>query len=346
TDMLTRILGKKWKLPDEQVWYWQFKYEDAKIRRQEKSWFRQMPNDDFEALLGEHDSVYSQETIAEIKKTRERKIEVYGILGSGIKERHDPAPVEVDNSRSRVAIDWLTPGMVPLEWMLMPMTGKPENLKFDPLKKLIVFEPPQKGFRYALGVDPGTGIGGDRTVISVNRCARTEAFPDTQVAEFASDDIDNVEVYAWCAAIAAWYGIYYDEDETVRFVIEQKRKYGDSCYHALKLHGFKNHHIFRMYDKKTLRPRPSVNPREGWFTNEWSRPMLLNAFKFAVDNGWYKVNSRWLMEELEGHEQRLTEGGKTRADHARGKHDDRIFAASMSYFTMHDMDKLMEREHK
>jgi len=52
------------------------------------------------------------------------------------------------------------------------------------------------------------------------------------------------------------------------------------------------------------------------------------------------------MEELEGHEQRLTEGGKTRADHARGKHDDRIFAASMSYFTMHDMDKLMEREHK
>src|SRR6185312_7845417 len=48
TDMLTRILGKKWKLPDEQVWFWQFKYEDAKIRRQEKSWFRQMPNEDFE----------------------------------------------------------------------------------------------------------------------------------------------------------------------------------------------------------------------------------------------------------------------------------------------------------
>ena len=42
----------------------------------------------------------------------------------------------------------------------------------------------------------------------------------------------------------------------------------------------------------------------------------------------------------------MTEGGKTRADHARGKHDDRIFAAAMSYFTNHDLDVMMEREHK
>src|SRR6185369_6095758 len=65
-----------------------------------------------------------------------------------------------------------------------------------------------------------------------------------------------------------------------------------------------------------------------------------------VDNGWFKVNSKWLVEEMEGHEQRMTEGGKTKSDHARGKHDDRIFAAAMSYFTHHDLDAMMEREHK
>ncbi len=345
TDILRNILGPKWKLPDDQMWYWQFNYEDHKLRRIEKSWARQMPNDDFEGLVGEHDSVYGWDVIEEVRTKRERSIEVFGIVGSGIKERHDPAPIEVDYSKSRIAINWQTPHGIPLEWMLMPITGNSEDAKFDPLKRLIVYQRPEKGARYSVAIDPGTGVGGDRTAICVTKTG-FDAFADVQVAEFASDDIDNVEISAWAIAIAAWYSQFYDEDETVRVIIEQKRKYGDSVYHAMKLHGFKNHHIFRMYDKKTLRPRPTVNPREGWFTNEWSRPMLLSAYKHAVDNGWFKPNSRWLVQEMEGHEQRVTEGGKTRADHASGKHDDRLFAAAMSYFTHHDLDALMEREHK
>ncbi len=345
TEILRDILGQKWRLPDEQMWYWQFNHEDHKMRRIEKSWLRQMCCDDFEALIGEHDSVYGWDVIEEVRSRREKSIEVYGIIGSGIKERHDPSPAEVDYSRSRLAINWQTPHGIPLEWMLMPITGNPEDAKFDPLKRLIVYARPEKGARYSVAIDPGTGVGGDRTAICVTKTG-FDAFPDVQVAEFASDDIDNVEISAWAIAIAAWYSQFYDEDETVRIIIEQKRKYGDSVYHAMKLHGFKNHHIFRMYDKKTLRPRPSVNPREGWFTNEWSRPMLLSAYKHAVDNGWFKVNSIWLLGEMEGHEQRVTEGGKTRADHASGKHDDRLFAAAMSYLTHHDLDALMEREHK
>lgn len=345
TDILSRLYGKDWRLPDEQVWYWQFNYEDSKLRRQEKSWQRQMACDDFDALVGEHDSVYGQDTLNEINAKREKSTELFGIIGGGIREAHDPAPIEVDYSRPRIAIDWRTPNGIPVEWVLMPLTGNPEADKFDPLKKFIVYERPDKGVRYSIGVDPGTGVGGDRTAICITRTGYG-AFPDVQVAEFASDDIGNTEIFAFVACMAAWYGQFYDEGETVRIIIEQKRKYGDSCYHALKLHGFKNHHKFRMYDKKTLRERPSSNPREGWFTNEWSRPMLLDCYKNACTNGWMKVNSKWLLAEMEGHEQRVTEGGKTRADHARGRHDDRLFAASMAYFTNHDMDALMEREHK
>lgn len=345
TEVLSQILGPKWRLPNEQVWYWQFNYEDAKLRRQEKSWQRQMACDDFDALIGDHDSVYGWDVIQDIHTKREKKVELFGILGGGINERHDPAPIEVSYKLPRIAVDWRTPNGIPIEWMFMPLTGDVEEPKFDPLKKLIVYERPIKGARYSIGVDPGTGVGGDRTAICIVKTGY-DAFPDVQVAEFASDDIGNTEIFAYVAAIAAWYGQFYDEDSTVRIIIEQKRKYGDSCYHALKLHGFKNHHKFRMYDKKTLRERASVNPREGWFTNEWSRPMLLDTFKNAVNNSWFKVNSRWLLGEMEGHEQRVTEGGKTRADHASGKHDDRLFAAAMAHFTLHDLDVLMEREHK
>jgi hypothetical protein len=342
TEMIKRILGAKWSLPVAQQWFWEFNYQDAKRRRTDKSWARQMPCDDFEALTGENDSVFDWDTVQNIETQREKTVDVYGILGEGIAEKHDPPPVSVDYERERIVIDWQTPREIKLQWVLMPLTGDPESANFDPLKKLLIYEHPQKGMMYSVGVDPGTGVGGDRTAVTVTRNGQ-DAIADVQVAEFASDDISNVEVYAWVAAITAYYGQFMEEGQQPKIVIEQRRKYGDSCYHALKLHGFRKHHHFREYDKKTLRPREADNAREGWFTNAWSRPLLLGMFKFAVDGEWYVVNSKWLLAEIEGFEQRFTTDGKTKMDHAGGKHDDRIFAAAMSYFTLHDLDVMAER---
>lgn len=300
--------------------------------------------DDFEALTGENDSVFDWETINVIQERRKKTCDVYGLLGDGIAEKHDPAPADVDPKGKRIVVPWKTPGEVRLEWVMMPIAANPEEKTFNPLKRLLVYEHPRPDAFYSIGVDPGTGVGGDRTPIIVTETGRDE-FPDIQVAEFACDDISNVEIYVWVAAIAAYYGQYM-EDSQPRIVIEQRRKYGDSCYHALKLHGFRNHHKFREYDKRTLRPIESSNQREGWFTNAWSRPLLLSMFKYAVDNGWFQVNSRWLLEEIEGFEQKFTESGATRMDHMQGKHDDRIFAAAMSYFTLHDLDVMAERAKK
>jgi len=343
SESLVRVVGKNWAMPREQQWFWEFNYESALRRRTEKSWLRHMPCDDYDALIGENDSVFDWGTIYSIQSSRKKSVEVYAVIGDGIAERHEPPPIEASDGR-RIIIPWKTPGDVRLEWILLPLKGEPEESTFKPLKKLLIYEHPQKGAMYSIGVDPGTGVGGDRTAINVTRTGY-DALPDTNVAEFASDDISNVEIYVWVAAMTAYYGQYM-EDSQPRIVIEQRRKYGDSCYHALKLHGFRNHHKFREYDKKTLRPVQQSNQREGWFTNAWSRPLLLGMFKYAVDNGWYEVNSRWLLEEIEGLEQKTTESGATRMDHMQGKHDDRIFAAAMAYFTLHDLDVMAERAKK
>lgn len=345
TPMLSGLLGKNWRLPDVQKWYWQFNWEDAVARRQEKSWTRQMPCDDYEALIGENDSVFDHQTIIEVNTNRKKGIEVYGILGEGIAEKHDPPVEEVEKDQPRIMIPWRTVHDVRLEWVLMPLGGNPESSSYSPLKKLLVYQEPQEDALYSIGIDTGFGVGGDRTVICVNRFG-LDAVPDMQVAEFAADDITNVEVYAWAMAIAAWYGQYMEDGQTPRFVIEQRRKYGDSCYHALKLHGFRNHHHFREYDKKTLRPVPHQNAREGWWTNEWSRPLLLGTFKHAVENGWYVINSRWTLHEIEALEQIVGSTGKIRQDHRADEHDDRIFAAAMAYFTFHDNDLMAERSKK
>lgn len=343
TDIIRRVLGDDWKMPIEQQWFWEFNYQYGKRRRAEKSWLRQMPCDDFEALTGDKDSVFDQDSLNLIEQNRKREFDAYGILGEGVAEKHDPPTFDVDGGATRLYAEWTTPKEDRYEWTFMPMRYlDPEKPTFNPMKKLLIYEHPMKGCDYAIGVDTGTGVGGDRSIISVSRTQGDEK-PDIQVAEFCSDDITNVEIYAYVMAISALYATYMEEGRHPKLIIEQKRKYGDTCQHQLLLHGMKRHHEFVAYDKKTFKAKVHAGGRLGWFTNEWSRPMLLGMFKYAVENGWYVVNSRWLLEEIEGFEQHLTTSGKTRMDHQTGKHDDRIFAGAMSYFTSHHLDLMMQR---
>ena len=127
-----------------------------------------------------------------------------------------------------------------------------------------------------------------------------------------------------------------------------KRKFGDLPYHLLREMGFRRWHKWGHGSSRavfTEHPREKFG-RVGWFTNEWSRPLLLAAFQGAVDGGWYVVRSKYLMGEMATHEQRITASGKTRCDHESGGHDDRMFAEAQSYFTMHQRDVLAEREKK
>ncbi len=343
TEILTKILGKGWKLPIEQQWFWQWNFMDCRRRGTEKSWLRQMPCDDFDALVGDHDSVFDRDAIGKIDATRNRTPDVYAIIGEGIAQKHEPPPFDISDGK-RLLADWTTPKDERYEWCFLPIRDNDtEKSTFNPNKKLVIYEYPEKNADYSIGADTGTGVGGDRSPIIVTR-AGSEAWPDVQVAEFCCDDITNTEIYAYVAAIAALYGQFMEEGKHPKIIIEQKRKYGDTCQHQLLLMGMRRHHEFISYDKKTLRPKAREGSRLGWFTNEWSRPMLLGCFKYAVENGWFVVNSRWLMNEIEEFEQRLTTAGKTRMDHQSGKHDDRIFGAAMSYFTNHHLDSMMARE--
>ena len=71
--------------------------------------------------------------------------------------------------------------------------------------------------------------------------------------------------------------------------------------------------------------------------------MLLETYKYASANGWCKINSRFLLAEMEKSEQFVGSSGKIREDHVTGEHDDRKFAMAMAYFTWHDSDLMAER---
>ncbi|MGA8148205.1 MAG: hypothetical protein WB870_11610 [Gallionellaceae bacterium] len=352
TPMLAKILGAEWKMPIEQQWFWQFNYDEAVGQRVEKSWIRQMPGDDYEALLGEREKVVGEGTIEVMRCSQSEvsKIPVYMLIGDGVPEKYEPPTDDVwygDDSPPRLKCSWKNNVGETFNWMFVPMKPVPEE-KFDPLGKFLIFEEPKPGFDYSVALDTGTGVGGDRSALGATRVG-TDADPDVEVAEYASDDVSLDDIYIFGCALTALYSKHLVDHRHPKIIIEQRRKYGDRPYSLMRFGmGFTRWHLWGQgFDRKTREDKHiGKNARVGWFTNEWSRPMLLGAFFGAVENKWYVVRSKWLAEEMEGMEQRITESGKTRVDHESGEHDDRVFRAAMGYFTMHRHDVMASRMKK
>ena len=364
--MLAKILGKDWKMPIEQQWFWQFNYDDHKRRRVEKSWLRQMPCDDYEALMGERDKIVGEETVEIMNSTKKLVADTpaYMVVGDGITQKYEPDESLVwygEDALPRLKCNWEhyprgSRSKETFEWMFVPL--KPTiyhrmsdrerhnaEVEFEPLEKFLIWEEPQEGYDYSIGIDTGTGVGGDRSVVSVNRMALSEDEPDVQVAEFASDSISLDQICWWFCAASALYSKYMKNKPHPKMVIEQIRKHGDLPFHQAKNAGFRRWHEWGShFDVKVWKAHSKgESGKIGWFTNPWSRPILLASFFGAVENGWYTVRSKWLAQEITDMEQKVTDSGATRADHESGKHDDRVFAAAMSYFTLHQCEVMASR---
>jgi hypothetical protein len=346
TEMLKRLMGAEWAMPPDQQWFWEFNHEDHKRRRVEKSWYRQMPSDDYEALLGENDKVYSEAAIEVVTKSVESldKTPVYMLVGEDIPEKREPKHDRVwygEDAPPRLRTTWISKKGTPLEWMFVPL--KPESEKsFNPLEKFLIWETRREGYDYSIGWDTGTGVGGDRTAASVRRHGHPDE-PCVQVAEFASDSISEAEIYAYIAALASLYSPCGERPHP-KLCIEMKRKFGDLPYHMTRQLGFRRWHEWGGgFDRKTFEERVGKRGRVGWFTNEWSRPLLLSAYQYGVENGWAEVKSKWLAQEIQDLEQRVTASGKTRVDHESGGHNDRVFADAQAYWTMNQSSVMIER---
>jgi hypothetical protein len=125
-----------------------------------------------------------------------------------------------------------------MEWVFLPLrTSDMERPEFSPLKKLIVYEYPEPGCGLFNRRRPRHRRGKGSLPHLRHQAMARDALPDIQVAEFTTDDLTNVEIYAYVAAIAALYGMYMDEGRHPKIIIEQKRKYGDTCQHQLNANG-------------------------------------------------------------------------------------------------------------
>ena len=350
TDYLAKWMGSNWKMDQEYLWFWDCNWREAVATHTEKIWLGQMPCTDSEALQGQHDRAVKDEVIEIITKERDKQFDVYAITGKTIILGSENTPYEppfetIDTSKPRIGIHKHAADGNSYTWELVPLVhdfSKDDDIYL--FNKLLVFKHPGK-FNCSMGIDCADGYGmpnEDRSVVSVVENHLEAKMRDEQVCSFTSLDVNSPQMARIAACLAAWYGEECPNPMGVKMAIEQRRKPGDECQHQLKLMGFYNHHRMVMYDAKGM-PDPSKAHKEGFYTNNWSRPMMLNKFLDAVAGGWFKPNDPILIRQLKSIV-RVETSGISRIDHKPGEHDDNVFANGMAYFTAHDMDNNAQRQ--
>lgn len=357
TDYLARIMGSNWKMPREQAWFWETNFTEALASHTVKVWLSQMPVSDDEALQSKNDSVFSDEVIAEVKSRSEDEYQAYAVTGQSVligqdDEPYKPDPDTVDYDKPRIPVSWQSKNGQMNYWELVPLKHFNDQDDVQCFNKLLIFKHPVEGEDYSCGIDTADGLGNpdeDRSVAEVvlNRSGNQR---DEQVAEFVSTTVNAPQMVSIAACLGAYYGQWWDEKphtrdaRGVKYIIEQRERYGDDCQFQLKLMGFIYHHIWQQYDTKDVSINQHQTRKIGWFSNVWSRPMLTARFQDAINGGWIKINSPMAIKQLSKWVRKISLSGKSKLDHESGQHDDNIMALAMAYFTRHSHDVLVNRQ--
>lgn len=192
--------------------------------------------------------------------------------------------------------------------------------------RLIMWDPPERGASYAIGVDVAEGVGKDRSVIEVLRVGDTKR-PDEQVAEFASDYHDPIDL----APVVAELGRFYSGPDGVEAIaIVEANGLGDGVILALNTHlEYGNLFQWKVYDKVT---HLQTN-RLGWWTNRTTRPKLIARGQHAIMKGDLVMHSPFLFNEWKTFQR---DHYMAKAAAMSNRHDDRVMAILMAHWAAHD----------
>lgn len=178
---------------------------------------------------------------------------------------------------------------------------------------LSVFELPESGHKYSIGVDGSEGLGGnnDYSSISVYDC---ETFKE--VAHFRNNKIAPHKFAELVHEMALFYnyGLLVVEKASAGVVVLDKLRH-DWNYRNI-------------YKSKQFDERGQQKKKIGFVTTDKTRPILINGFREAFEEGEILVNSVDVLKEMLTFH--VDVNGK--AQHMKGSHDDSLFATMFAVF--------------
>lgn len=333
--VLTQFLGSSWEMPPEQMWYWEVNRAESAANKELHVFYQEMCSDDIEAFQSPNASAFSADLIIEMREKTPMPYGVYGIQGSQaeIPPQFQPADMDIDRNRAPINIiaQW-NPMQPKHEYRLVPLLHR-GSTTFSPLGKVIMYEPPIAGESYGIGTDTGYGIGKDNTVLEgIRKGSPTRGVG--QVFEFASPNMNSFEVWPINLALGTLYSTEVDgKRRQARQVIEGAAN-GENVFNELKKRGWREFHDWARYDRRIVQ---AVSNRQVWYTNTWSRPLMMDMLLSAINSGWLDISSPWFIEEMADLE---LDEVKLRLAASAGKHDDRLMAMGIVLFSLHVRETL------
>jgi hypothetical protein len=339
TRMLRDELGSGWEMSPEQKWFYFVEYEEAREKKTINKFLQEMPATPDEAFQNANPTVFSIETLAEVRTgasasrplgsfdLKGREVPLIYSTGRGTGKSY-PVVCRDSGGREleRFGLDEL------------PLEAWPD---FDPDGRIYIWEWPKIGEEYGIGVDPAEGVDQDSSVVQVVKKANPW-HPDEQVAEFASSKVQPHDLWAWVFALGHLYTTQGPGGRIVwpRVVVEVNINAGDATqtemikrgwphFHNmidLTRDGKQGHGFQHLQDNRDLK-------RIGWLTTTKSRPKVISIGRKMIRDGLFTVRSPWLVKELGTLEYNLD---KKRIEAAGGKHDDRFMALGILMASWYD----------
>jgi hypothetical protein len=331
-DLLRRHLGPDWKLPDRQLWWWEVERNIAIKKKSIARFYMETPADDIEAFQSTTVSVFDTDTIQVLRNSERTPLAVFGFVGHPdfFPLRNQPSANEINRDLPPIHIKARTSDdQTPMECDLVPLkfNGYPT---FGEMGKLILWEMPEDGESYGIGVDTSEGVGQDRTVMEVLRKATYYRNP-AYCAEFASPRMNSIDVFPYSFALGQFFSTFDSDGELQRprFVIECRWN-GENVQLELQKKGWPNFHKWTRYHKTKYNLSQERNI--GWYMNQWSRPMMLDYFCKAIRDGFLEVYSPYFVDELR---HLASDEGFQDARAEYEYHDDRCMAGGIVFFSLH-----------
>jgi hypothetical protein len=331
-DLLRRFLSRSWEMSRAQMWFYEVEYFEHKDKNTLNKFLQEMPADDQEAFQSTAISVFGTEVTSSYRAEAGARnpAGVYTILGEDIPDRLRISRTQWDTNQKPIEVtaNW---GTSVRRYTLQPLVWNGYSAD-DGLGKLYIWDTPEDGREYGLGVDTSDGLGQDRSVIEVMRKGSIEE-NDAQVAEYAYDYINAFDLWPLCMAVGTHFSVMRQGfKEQCRMAIECRGN-GEVTQMELRKRGWTNLHRWVRYDSKRIRKDQAS--RFGVFTAHWFRLMLMDWLVKFLRDGWLDIRSPWFVTEMEDLERAWDEQS---AKATYGGHDDRVMGLGFILISLYDTE--------
>lgn len=330
-----------WKLSKAQMWFREMEYETAKEKKELHIFHKELCADDFEAFQTSNVPVIDPEILMGYQERTRPPVGVYTIIGPDI------APSLVTPRRywhpDKPTITVSTREILPrydVKYQLVPLLfeGYPA---LDESMKLLVWEWPQEGHVYGVGVDCSEGLGQDNAVLEVLREATPMRAPG-QVAEWASNMVTAFQLWPMALCLATLYSTVSPaagRRMQCRLAIEAQSN-GSALQNEIQKRGWSNFHPRKYND--TRKPRRDGDVQGiGILTNFWFRGTMMDQLLTCLSEEAIDLPSPYLVQELLTLERAA---GEHKAKAAPDTHDDRVMAIGFPLFSLH-MNKMPSKQY-